>query len=344
MATSVATVKYGNYTFNPVPQFGIRDSIKRIGESGFGPGNAERSVTLKGKLYGNSLNEVQTAVWALKAELAKEGQIFYLHDGVALRVNAIAQPISIEIPEDWGTFETDYSIHLTYIPLGETHYAPVSVSYRGYTFDPIPTLSRELVVNRDTADTVTRQGATVTLTLQGFIDKGSVSANFTELNALTSAFAVDGTLTYGSLIQSVRVQKITTPADIGDRRLSYTISVVYNAQLPSDGVVKMSSSRRIDNSYRLAIHTIPFMDDAIVQQVGRNGQIIVATGYVVADTMAHARDAALAEVERQIPNGGIDQTRQITEKDSDYRVEWNVTVFYPTPNLTGGIYGGSPVF
>lgn len=344
MATSVATLKYGNYTFTPVAQVGIRDATQRIGESKFGPGNIRRVVTLKGKLFGNNLNEVQTAVWALQAALALEGQTLYYKDGTTVRINDTAQVSSIDIPEDWGQFEADYTIQFEYIPLTDTHYAAASVSYNGYTFNPIPAMGRELVVNRDDADSITRQGATATVTLTGFIDKGSVSANFTEINALMTALASDGTLTFGSFVQSVRVDKISIPPDIGDRRLTYSVSFKYDAMLPVNGVRKMSSSRSIKNDYRVAIHYIPYQDDAIINQIGRNGSIITAQGYVIADSMVHAQTAANTEVNSLFPFGGIEQARTITEKASDNRIDWNVQQIYATPPITGGIYGGFPLF
>src|SRR5581483_8308802 len=143
MPTSVATIRYGSYTFSPVPQYGIRDSIKRIGETALGNGNRERQVSFKGKLYGVNFNDVQTQVWNLEAALALDGQTLYLHDGTAVRINEIAKPDGIEIPEDWGQYEVDYTVRFKYLPLGNSHYDPVSVNYNGYVFSPIPALGRE---------------------------------------------------------------------------------------------------------------------------------------------------------------------------------------------------------
>jgi len=344
MAQSLATIKYGNYTFNPVPQFGIRDNIKRLGESGYGGGNIERSVTLKGNLFGSNLNEVQTKIWALQAALALDGQVLYINDGVTTRVNTIAKVLSVDIPEDWGQYDAEYTIRLLYFPLSETHYNPITVSYNGYTFNPIPIMGREFVVNRPSPEAA-RDAARVTITLQGILDKGTTTGNFTEWNAILAAMATDGTLTYGSFVQSVRAGRATYAPDIGDRRLSYTLSFDYDTQVAASGVKKMSSSRSIDNSERVAVHYLPFSNDALTQRLGRNGQHIIASGFIVADTMANARAAAMTEIAAQFPvtSDVIEENRRIVEYPSEYKIEWNVTRFYPTPALTGGVYGGSPV-
>lgn len=347
MPTSVATLRYDTYTFaSPLPQIGIRDGVKRLGESGFGPGSTDRKITIKGKLYATDLNAMQTKIWDLKAAFQKSGKQLYWHDGVTARINnAIVQPESCEIPEDWGQYENDYTITLNYIPLGDTHYAPVTVSYNGYTFTPIPVMGREYSVNRPSPQAA-RDSSIITVTLQGFVDKGTVSGNFAEWDAILAAMATDGTLTYGPFVQSVRAGKASHVADVGDRRLSFTLSFDYDTDIAADGVVKMSSTRAIDNSERVAIHYLPFSDDARVQRTGRNGQRIVLTGYIIADTLANAKIAAQTEIASLFPvdPNAIEESRKINETAAELKVDWNVTRFYPSPVLTGGVYGGAPVF
>lgn len=344
---SVATVRYGSYTFPVVPQVGIRDATSRIGENGQGPGNIQRSVTLKGKFSGENLNEVQTKIWALQAEFAKDGLQLYYHDGTTARINnVVAHPVSVDIPEDWGQYEADFTIKLIYTPLGDTHYAPITVSYNGYTFSPIPIMGREYSVNRESADSVVRDSAKVTVNISGFIDKGSVSANYTELDALLTAVRTDGVLTYGPFVQSCRVNKFVHNADIGDRRISYSLTMEYDADPSAGGVKKMSSSRSITNGERVVVKYVPFQDDALVQRLGRKGQTITATGFVIADTMDNAKAAAVTEIAANFPSatGRVEMDRDIKEKDTEFRVDWSVTMFYPVPALTGGVYGGSLVF
>src|SRR3989337_1261813 len=120
MATSVATLKYGSYVFNPIPQIGIRSTLARTGESRTGPGTRERVVTLSGKLKGNNLNQVQTKVAALEAAFALDRQALYWHDGVTVRVNNVTSfPLSVEIPAEWGQYEAHYTITLFYYPLDD---------------------------------------------------------------------------------------------------------------------------------------------------------------------------------------------------------------------------------
>ncbi len=346
MATSVATVKYGTYTFATVPQIGIRDNKKLLGASTFGNGNIERSITLKGKLIGVDFNSVQTKIWALQAAFAKAGQALYIHDGTSIRINnEIVQPVSVEIPEDWHQYEAEFTIRLNYFPLTDTHYNPITVSYGSYTFSPIPAMGREYTVNRN-SEYASRDSTKVGITLQGFIDKGSVSANFTEWNALVAALASDGLLTYGPFVQSVRVNKASYDPDVTDRRLSYNLGFDYDEGVGVDGVKKMTSTRSIVNQERVAIHHIPFVDDAVIQRIGRAGAQITANGSVVADTIANARTAAAAEIASQFPSasGSVETQRNITEDIDGKRVEWSVNRFYPIPALTGGVYGGNPVF
>lgn len=346
MAQSVATVRYGSYTFAVVPQIGIRDSKKLLGSSGTGSGSIERTITLKGKLIGADFNSVQTKIWALQAAFAKAGELLYIHDGTTTRINnVVAHPVGVEIPEDWHQYEAEFTVRLQYIPLGETHYNPVTVSYGSYTFSPIPAIGRNYTVNRATEYSA-RDSSKMVITLQGFIDKGSVSANVTELNLLLAAIATDQSLTYGPTVQSVRINNFTHDPDITDRRLSYTLTCEYDTEVGVDGVKKIVSTRTIVNQERVAIHHIPFNDDALIQRIGRAGAQITANGFIVADTIANARTAAATEIDAQFPvaSGSVETQRTIVEDIEGKKVDWTVNRFYPVPALTGGVYGGSPVF
>lgn len=349
MATSVATLKYGDYQFSPVPQVGIRSNFNRLGEAKTGPAAREKVVTLQGRIKGNNLNEVQTKVAALEIALGKERQTLYYHDGSTLRVNAEAHILIFDMPVEWGQYEARYSIVLVYIPLDDTHKAPAAVSYGAFSFcalnedKPMPIFGREYTVERESPDS--ERGTTrVQVSLTGFIEEGSITANIAKLAAMETALSSDGQLlTFGSFQQSVKVERFSHAPDVMDRRVSYSVQFSYSTGLggPYDGVKKMSSSRRITRvNQRFARHFIPFIDNASVQQLGEGAQSIQATGFVVADSMANARAAAASEIDAQFESGGYEEPgSEVTEKSSESRVEWSITRFYPIPVLRGTVYG-----
>ncbi|MCW8133127.1 MAG: hypothetical protein KIS92_22470 [Planctomycetota bacterium] len=349
MATSVAILKYGDYQFSPVPQIGIRSNFNRGGESKTGPAAREKIVTLRGRLKGNDLNAIETKVAALEVALGKEEQVLYFKDGVTERINAVAHVLSFEMPEEWGQYERHYSITLQYIPLDDVHKAPALVSYGSLVIcalnedKPMPIFGREFSVERETPDS-DRGTTRVQVSLTGFIEEGSITANLTLLNTYITAFQTDGgLLKFGNFEQTVNVEKFSHQPDTMTRRVAWSAVFSYSvgAGGPYAGVKKMSSSRRISRvNQRIARHFIPFIDHASVQVLGEGAQSIQATGFVVADTMANARAAAFAELEAQFPVGGYEESNsEVTEKESEARVEWSVSRFYPIPVLRGTIYG-----
>lgn len=336
-----ATLMYGSYAFSPVGQVGIRQAPQRLGDNGLGAGVAKTVVTIKGKLYAEGLNAVQTKIWQLEAAFKKHRQQLYWHDGTTTRINnAIAQPVSLDVPADWSQYEADYTVVLEYMPLDETHNAPFSVSYGSYVFSPIPVMGREFEVQRDTPQS--ERGSTkVTLTLNGFFDKTSEALNRAEINTLMAALASDDTLTYGGFVQSVRYQRFSHSPVVGDRRINWTLVFDYDDDVGGDGVIKMQSSRRITRvTDRIRPHKVPFRDGSRTQNVGESDQQITATGFVVAETLAEARSAADTEIDAQFPANGLElEGSTVTENAKEKKVEWNVTKLYESPALRGGVYG-----
>lgn len=339
----MATFKYDAYTFSPVPQIGVQDSVNRIGDNGMGPGNRERTVTAKGILLGSNLNEVETKIDALKAAMAAHGKTLYWNDGTTTRINTIAQPVSVSFPEQWGQYDAEYTVTFKYFPLGETHYSPFAVSIGSYSFSPIPSLTRSYTVRRQ-GDNGTQQTTKVSVTLTGFLDKGSQSANETEWQLLRAQLVDDNTLSYGSISQTVKIGSYSA-APTFSGRLIYSVEVSYNVDLGTGGlgagVLEMQSTRNIQSSQRVAINRTPFVNNATLQLVGGNEQMISANGSIVAQTIAQARTAAATEIDAQFPASAsrAEMTRQITENAQEKRVDWSVQMVYPTPILTGGVYG-----
>ena len=350
MGTSVATLTYGGYTFSPVPQVGWKDAIQRTGQLGTGPGILQRTVTLVGKVIGNDLNAVQTKFHALRAALEVDGGTLYFNDGTSTRINSTAHVTAFDTPTEWGQYEQTYTITLNIVPLSVTRTAPLTVSYGSFVFatsganNPWPTIARDFTVERETPDG-TRGVTRGKVTLTGWFESGSQSAAETQIASLVSALSTDDlTLTYGTWSQTCKVESWNIPDDTLDRVVRYTVVFTYNIGTggPGDGVTKFSSSREISRVVnRNRKHFVPFRNGATVQNLLQSGQTITATGFAIADTLEHANAAAVDELALMIPAGGYEEdSSTIRETPREFRVDWNVTHFYATPVLTGGVYGG----
>jgi len=340
MAVSVAEFKYGAYVFAPIPQIGIQDGIQRLGSDQLGAGSARRVVTARGQLLGADLNAVQTKVWALSNALDLHGQVLYWKDGSTVRINSIAYPMSKNIPEQWGQYDSEYTVSFAYMPLNDTHYNPFVVKYDDYTFSPNPVMGREFDVQRESTN-ADRDATKVALTLSGFIDKGSLAANLTEWDVIIGKLADGKTFQYGTFLQTVRVARANYAPSVGSGRLQYTIALEYDDDVQAGGVLRMSSSRQINSSQRVAVNRTPFVNGARFQRLGGNEQRITATGYVVAETLVEALVAASTEIDSQFPasSARAKVVDNVTENASQKRVEWNVQMLYPDPVLSGGAYG-----
>jgi hypothetical protein len=324
--------------------------MSRAGDSHLAPTNARRIVTLKGYLAGANLNAIQTKIATLRTALSKEGQVLYFHDGSAVRINNEVSIDSVDIPVQWGQYVSDYTIGLSYFPLDDVHKAPAVVSYGTYVFcdlganigKPIPLISQEYKVERQSPD-ADRESARVTVTLSGFFEEGSISANQTKLAALQTALATDGgTLVYGNFSQTVKVLGFNQHEDTLQRRIGYTVQFMYVTTARSNGVIKMSSQWRTSRvTQRYVPHLVPFVSYASVQLLCLGPQKIHLTGYVIADSSANASIAAQLEIAK-FPSGGIeDPSSNVTEVPDQKRVDFSVEMFYPTPALAGGLYGAN---
>jgi hypothetical protein len=353
MGASTAVLKYGTYQFDPVPQVGIRRSAAHIGEARTGPGTSECVVTLVGKVKGENLNQVQTKWWALKAALAKDAQTLYWHDGTTLRINQAAKVDGPDTPPEWGQYEQTYTIRFLYWPLDDVRTAPATVSYAGFTFctaaenAPWPVFGREVTVERPDPDGA-RSVVRVRVSLVGFFEEGSITANLAKLDALKAALATDGgTLTYGPFVQAVKIDGFSHTPDTMDRRVAYqvTFSYVEGSAGGYEGVSKIQTSLTITRvGKRYVRHYVPFSDYPSIQDLGRTGQTVTFTGSVTADTVAHARLAAIAEIASAFPAGGYeDPGSHITEAggayDEHHKVDFNIVKFYLIPVFTGSLYG-----
>ena len=387
MSVSIATLWIGpgeyptysasGYSFGSagaIPQIGIRSDYQRAGESKLAPTNEHRIVTLHGHFSGINLNAIQTKIAALRAALSKEGQVLYFHDGTLARINNEAVVVdSVDIPVQWGQYHSDYTVQLSYWPLNDVHKAPATVSYGSYVFctdggtKPIPVIGREERVERQSPD-ADRESTRVTVTLSSFFEEGSISANNVAFAALEAALATDGlTLVYGSFSQT-GVKVVGGPThheDTLQRRLYFTIQFMYVTSALGNGVIKKSSMRSVTRiTQRYVPHYVPYIDAARVQILGRGGQKITATGYIIADTLADAETAAQIEIAAQFPTvntpaelvyaygatySGVEDPSSNVKRDvMQKRVDWNVERFFggaPDVNgaatwpLYGGLYG-----
>jgi hypothetical protein len=371
MASSVAVLWIGptsyqsyagqGYTFGPIPQVGQRDDFQRGGESKLAATNSRRVITLHGHFTGANLNAIQAKVAAMRVALKKEEQVLYYHDGTSAQINNEKVVVeSIDIPLQWGQYHTDYTIVLSYIPLDDVHKAQAIVSYGAFVFcdltsnitKPMPVIGREMKVERQSPDAVP-ESSRVTLTLSGFFEEGTITANLAKIAALQAALAVDsGTLVYGSFSQSVKVLGFRQYEDTLQRRIGYTIQFMYTETARDNGIIKLSSMRRVSRvTQRYVAHLVPFLDWASVQLLGRGAQKIAATGYVICDSIADARMAAQLEIAAQFPvvntppnlvetygatySGVEDPSSNVSENAEQCRVDWSVERFYSAPSLAG---------
>ena len=362
----------GGYTFGPVPQVGQRDEFTRAGESKMAPTNKRRVVTLHGHFTGANLNAIQTKVASLRAALSKEGQVLYFYDGTTVRIsNELVTVDNIDIPVQWGQYHTDYTITLSYYPLDDVHKALGLVSYGNFVFcadnssQPTPIIGREIKVERQSPDAA-MESARVILTISGFFEEGSLSGNQTKIAALIAELEADrtgsgpgiGTLTYPGLMgatntQTVKVVGFNQHEDSLQRRIGYSVQFQYVDSVIANGVVKLSSMRRVSRvTQRYVAHLVPFIDYASVQLLGRGPQKISATGYVICNTFANAQIAADIEIAAQFPvvstppelvavygstyQGVEDPNSNVTPYASQCRVDWSVERFFGVPALVGG--------
>lgn len=350
MGTSVATLTYGAYAFSPIPQVGWKDSIQRTGKVGTGPGILQRTVTLVGRVTGNDLNAVQTKFHALRAALEIDGQTLVYSDGTSTRINATAHVTAFDTPTEWGQYEQTYTITLNMVPLSVTRTSPIAVSYGAFVFatasanNPWPTIAREFTVERETPDG-TRGVTRAKVTLTGWFESGSQGAAETQIASLVAALATDDlTLTYGTWSQACKVESWQVPEDIFDRVVNYSVVFTYNVGSggPGTGVTKFSSSRDISRVVnRNRKHFVPFRNHATVQNLLESSQMITATGFAIANSLANARAAAVDELALMLPAGGCEEEGStIKENPREFRVDWNVSHFYASPVLRGGVYGG----
>ena len=339
--------------------------MNRAGESKLAPTNKRRIVTLHGHFSGANLNAIQTKIATLRTALSKEGQVLYFYDGTTVRINNEKVVVdSFDIPVQWGQYHSDYTAQLSYWPLDDVHKAPAIVSYGSFVFcnitdkvaQPMPLLGRDLKVERQSPD-ADRESARVTLTLSGFFEEGSISANQTKLAALNTALATDGlTLIYGSFSQSVKVLGWTHHEDTLERRIGYVVQFQYIETAQANGIIKLSSMRTVSRvTQRYVAHLVPYLDYSSVQILGRGGQKISATGYVICDTLADAQIAAQIEIAKQFPvvatpanlvyaygatyTGVEDPSSNVKESADQKRCDWSIERFFGTPGLYGGLYG-----
>jgi hypothetical protein len=350
--TSDVVVKYGDWNFAlqglPIPQVGIRESMRRAGDGNSAPGPRQRQVTLQGRITGSSHAEIARHIRAMDAAFCADGKVLYWHDGTNVHINHVAYVQTIDIPAEWQQFEAHYTITLTYHPLDDTYTAPAKVQYGSFVFcdtsgnnanKPIPTISKSYRVSRDSQD-ATRRCDRITVTLSGTFQEGSIAANQAKLDALETALRSDDTLIFGSWTQAVKVQNWSFSPNELTAMVVWSIEFSYAANTGASGVRELSSRRIIErNTVRSVPIAIPFVDYLTSQSLGAGDQTITAEGFCVADSLAQAKTAAIAEIASMLPAGGVENRRRILEDAYQMRVDWTVVHWFGTPTLTGGIYG-----
>jgi len=338
-------ITYGETSLTPMPLIGIRREYRRQGERG--PRIPHQIVTVKGFVEGVDFGATQQALKALRTAFDTDRQALTCHDGTGYIIQQASGNIvvdEIETPEPENDYCQDYMVRLRYPdPDAGSDSISTVASYGDYTFDRMPLISRTVDAVRDTEQQALKSQK-VSITLSGVIAKGSLTANFTELDLLQTALATDnGLLTYGPMSQTVHVGQLRTSEDYPDREIPFTIDFYYNDNVPDDGVIRLNSRVEITgDGQRTAWHYMPYEDGSSYQTLGRRDQTVRITISIEAESLAEALTAANTELVRLAVAGGIEpEPRRIIEDDQANKVEATVTYRYTTPVYSGGIYGAA---
>lgn len=334
---------YGSTSLTPMPLVGIRREYRRQGERG--PRIPYQTVTIKGFVEGTSYGATQTAMAAIRTAFDTDRQSLAIHNGSGFIIQQASGNVvvdEVEAPEPENDYVQDYMVRLTYpdADAGSDSISTVA-SYGSYTFDRMPLISRSVEAVRDSEQQVMKCQK-VSITLSGVIAKGSLAANFTELDLLQTALATDdGLLTYGTFSQTVKVGQLRTNEDYPDKTIPFTIDFYYNDNVPDDGVLRLNSRVEISgDGQRTAWHYMPYEPGSSYQTLGRRDQTVRITISVEAESLAEALTAANTELVRLAVAGGIEpEPRHVTQDDQAKKVEAVVVYRYTTPVYTGGIYG-----
>ena len=334
---------YGATSLTPMPLVGIRREYRRQGPRG--PRIPYQIVTAKGFVGGVDFGATQQAMEALRDAFDTDRQALAYHDGTGYIVQQASGNVvvdEIDAPEPENDFCQDYAVRLTYPdPDAGSDNITTVCSYRDYTFDRMPLISRTVDSVRDSEQQALKSQK-VSITLSGVIAKGSLTANFTELDLLQTALATDnGQLVYGPMSQTVHVGQLRTNDDYPDKEIPFTLEFYYNDNVPDDGVIRITSRVEISgDGQRTAWHYMPYEPGSSYQILGRRDQTVRITISVEAESKEEALTAANTELTRLAVAGGIEpEQRRIIEDDQANKVEATVTYRYTTPVYTGGIYG-----
>lgn len=351
------TLRYGTHTFDPMPFVGVKPQPRRQGERG--PMSLAEIVSVRGFVITNSYSNAWDQLQTLKTALTTDRQALYFHDGSSEVLNLASGFVLVEdpdIPAEYGQPTYDYSVSFVHHPLSATDNVTLSTapSYNGYTFDPVPVMSRSVEPQRDSKDGA-QIGQRVTVMLSGQIQKGvdgmslmaRVNANLAEMDALELALSTDdATLRYGALNQTVKVGPISWADEFPDRAIGYNIEFYWEQNL-TDGVIELTSSMDVTRAgQRVPFHEMPYEDGSSYQVLGAKDQTIRVTVRVKAQTLAQAKTAAATEIDALFPAApdGV-FVREIDGRSNENartnQVDLTVTKRYTQAVLTGGIYGTS---
>lgn len=329
---STVTARYGSYTFDPVPQVGIRDSFTRAGQIGLGQGYKVRTLNVEGEIQAENIEALQAEYWLLEAELSKNSQIFYWEDNTAVRINRLAEVVDFTITPQWGQYKLEYSIQLRYTPLNEAYTAPFTVQLGSHVFNPAPVMSRDMSVQKNSENGSIISNRFI-VRLSGHINAGSQIQNEAAINSIISELVSGATLTYGNFVQTVEPQGFNHPPVVGNGIVPYSIELSYVSSIEGGGVSQMDSILTISrDGFRYVHNPVPFVDGLVTQNLGRLPQNVTSSGQVEADTLANAKTAAYNEFATLLPAGGFqERSSRVTEHPRENRVEWTVSKIYPTP-------------
>jgi len=347
----MATFTYGSLTLDDddMPMVGRKVVPRRLGDPKDGPMVMHEVITVRGTMVGDDYHANQTTVAAMHTELIKDRQALYWHDGTSAVLDIASGTILVEdgadFPAEWGQYEQSYTFSFRR-PIDATHNVSTTCTYGGYTFDPCPAIGTQEEPIRGGTHAA-QKGRRVTLSISGEIQEGSLSANLTELTAMTTALQTDSAqFVFGSINETVIVKSVNTPTVYPSVAIPYAVVFEYTEGDVSDGVIRMKRQRTVSGAgNRHPKHMSPYVDGSSYQDLGEVDQTIRIRVLVEADTIGQARTAAAAAVlalKEEAPSGGEvyeSPVRNVAEGIDDNTITVTATFCYTRIALQGGVYG-----
>lgn len=339
------TSPVGTYNFadasKEMPMIGRTVSWIRLDEEG--PSYRRINLSVQGFFEGITHSDVVSKYQALLAVLVANDCTLTYNDGATDIINA--KRVYVEgftDPADWKQYDGEYTLTLYYFdshthPTADLGIAASYVTTAGtYTFDPPPLWGRSITPRQDTnASLVTLSGAAIgslaSIDLSGFLTADSHANLKTKMDALQSAFSLDGTLNYGGFTQAVKTGPVVFPQSYPRLNVNYNITLTYNV----NQIITLDLQRDFSR-----IHSHPtiverhFCASRRILFGNSSGQYVRYSGRIQADTINNARTLLATEMALFVIGGGIEmEGGSQRENPRNASIDIDFVKFYSVPVL-----------